>query len=94
RVHGALDAGRRYRQLFVVGIPSEHEIDAAAREQLEAIDGVIVAPGAKDAYGDDPPLLVKNVPAVDAEAARERIAQIVGIDPAALGATDSPRVLQ
>ncbi|MDP8968252.1 MAG: hypothetical protein M3N04_06610, partial [Actinomycetota bacterium] len=35
RVHGALDAGRRYRQLFVVGIPSEHEIDAAAREQLE-----------------------------------------------------------
>jgi hypothetical protein len=93
RVHGALDAGRRYRQLFVVGIPSGHEVDAATRAQLEAIDGVVVARGTKDAYGDDPPLLVKNLPAVDADAARERIASIVGIEPAALGATDSPRVL-
>jgi hypothetical protein len=92
RVHGALDAGRRYRQLFVVGIPAEHEIDDDARAELEAIDGAIVAPGAKEAYGDAPPLLVKNVPAVDAAAARERVAAIVGIDPAALGATDSPRV--
>jgi len=93
RVHGALDAGRRYRQLFVVGIPLEHPIDAGARAQLEAIDGAIVAAGSKEAYGDAPPLLVKNVPAVDAAAARERVAQIVGIDPEALGATDSPRVL-
>lgn len=93
RVHDALDAGRRYRQLFVVGIPGEHEIPAAAREQLEAIDGAIVALGSKDVYGEPPPLLVKNVPAVDAAAARERVAAIVGIDPAALGATDSPRVL-
>jgi hypothetical protein len=93
RVHGALDAGRRYRQLFVVGIPSGHAVDATARAQLEAIDGVIVAPGTRDAYGDDPPLLVKNLPAVDADAARERVAGIVGIEPAALGATDSPRVL-
>ena len=92
RVHGALDAGRRYRQLFVVGIPAEHEIGAAARAQLDAIDGVMVAPGAKPAYGDAPPLLVKNLPAVDEQAARERVAAIVGIDPAALGATDSPRV--
>jgi hypothetical protein len=94
RVHGALDAGRRYRQLFVVGIPAEHEIGDAAREQLEAIDGAIVAPGGKQAYGDSPPLLVKNVPAVDAGAARERVAAIVGIDADALGVTDSPRVLR
>jgi hypothetical protein len=93
RVHGALDAGRRYRQLFVVGIPDGHPIDDAARAQLEAIDGIVVARGSREAYGDAPPLLVKNVPAVDADAARERVAQIVGIDPAALGVTDSPRVL-
>ena len=92
RVHGALDAGRRYRQLFVVGIPQAHEVDAATRAQLEAIDGVVVAPGARDAYGDAPPLLVKNLPATDEQAARERVAQIVAIDPAALGATESPRV--
>jgi hypothetical protein len=93
RVHGALDAGRRYRQLFVVGIPDGHPVGADVREQLEAIDGVVVARGSQEAYGDAPPLLVKNVPAVDADAARERVAQIVGIDPAALGVTDSPRVL-
>jgi hypothetical protein len=94
RVHGALDAGRGYRRLFVVGIPMEHVVGADARAELEAIDGAIVAPGAKDAYGDSPPLLVKNVPAVDASAARERVAQVVGIDAEALGATDSPRVLR
>jgi hypothetical protein len=93
RVHGALDAGRRYRQLFVVGIPDGHDVGAAARARLEALDGVIVAPGTKAAYGDAPPLLVKNVPAVDEQAARERVAEIVGIEPAALGVTDSPRVL-
>jgi hypothetical protein len=93
RVHGALDAGRRYAQLFVVGIPDGHEVGAAARARLEALDGVIVAPGTKAAYGDAPPLLVKNVPAVDEQAARERVAEIVGIEPAALGVTDSPRVL-
>ena len=93
RVHGALDAGRGYRRLFVVGIPAAHDVDDAAREQLEAIDGAIVAAGSREAYGDAPPLLVKNVPAVDAAAARERVAQIAGIDPAALGVTDSPRVL-
>jgi hypothetical protein len=93
RVHGALDAGRRYRQLFVVGIPDGHDVDATARARLEALDGVIVGPGTKEAYGDAPPLLVKNVPAVDEQAARERVAEIVGIEPAALGVTDSPRVL-
>jgi hypothetical protein len=93
RVHGALDAGRRYRQLFVVGIPDGHPVGAASRAQLESIDGVIVAPGSREAYGDAPPLLVKNLPAVDETAARERVAQIVGIEPAALGATDSPRVM-
>ena len=94
RVHGALDAGRGYRQLFVVGIPQAHAIDAETRAQLETIDGVIVAPGTREAYGDAPPLLVKNLPATDEQAARERVAQIVAIDPAALGATDSPRILQ
>ena len=94
RVHGALDAGRRYRQLFVVGIPMQHEIGAGARAELAAIDGAIVARGSGDAYGETPPLLVKNVPAADADAARERVAQIVGIDPALLGVTDSPRVLK
>jgi len=93
RVHGALDAGRRYTQLFVVGIPGGYEVDDAARARLEALDGVIVAPGTKEAYGNTPPLLVKNLPAADEQAARERVAEIVGIEPAALGATDSPRVL-
>jgi hypothetical protein len=93
RVHGALDAGRRYAQLFVVGIPDGHEVDTAARARLEALDGVIVARGTKEAYGEAPPLLVKNLPAADAQAARERVAEIVGIEPEALGATDSPRVL-
>ncbi len=89
RVHGALDAGRRYRQLFVVGIPPEHAIDDAARAQLEAIDGAIVARASKEAYGDAPPLLVKNVPAPDERQARERIAEIVGIGVDALGVSPS-----
>jgi hypothetical protein len=93
RVHGALDAGRRYRQLFVVGIPHWHAVDAAALGELEALDGVIVARGAGAAYGDEPPLLVKNVPAVDGEAARMRVAEIVGLEPETLGVTNSPRVL-
>jgi hypothetical protein len=92
RVHGALDAGRGYRQLFVVGIPSSHVVDDDARAALEAIDGVIVAAGGTEAYGDDPPLLVKNVPAVDGAAARARVAEVVGIEIEALGVTDSPRV--
>ncbi len=92
RVHHSLDTGRRYRQLFVVGIPAEHAVDDDTRVRLEAIDGVIVAPGTKAAYGDAPPLLVKNVPAADEHEARAHVAQIVGIEPAALGAAASPRV--
>ena len=92
RVHHALDTGRRYRQLFVVGIPAEHPVDDGTRERLAAIDGVLVAPGTKAAYGDAPPLLVKNVPAADEHEARAHVAQIVGIEPAALGAAASPRV--
>lgn len=93
RVHDALDTGRRYKQLFVVGIPDWHEVDAAARAQLEALDGVIVAPGAKEVYGDPPPLLVKNLSAPGLDEARERVAQIVAIDADALGVTASPRVI-
>ncbi|HWI09464.1 MAG TPA: hypothetical protein VNT54_18340 [Solirubrobacteraceae bacterium] len=92
-VHHALDAGRRYAQLFIVGIPREHHVGAEARAGLEAIDGVLVAPGAAAEYGDVPPLLVKNVPAAGAEEARERVAEIVGIDPRALGVAQSPRVV-
>ncbi|HUR84507.1 MAG TPA: hypothetical protein VMY78_04120 [Solirubrobacteraceae bacterium] len=92
RVHHSLDTGRRYRQLFVVGIPAEHPVDAGTRARLEAIDGVIVAPGTKQAYGDAPPLLVKNVPAADDEEARAHVGNIVGIEPAALGAAASARV--
>jgi hypothetical protein len=92
RVHHALDTGRRYAQLFVVGIPDWHELDDAARAQLEELDGVVVAPGAKDAYGDAPPLLVKNLPAASEDDAREQVARIVGIEPGALGASVSPRV--
>jgi len=92
RVHQALDTGRRYAQLFVVGIPAWHELDAAARAQLEALDGVIVAPGTKEAYGDSPPLLVKNLPAASEEDACEHVARIVAIDPGALGAAASSRV--
>ena len=93
RVHHALDTGRRYGRLFVVGIPSWHTLDAAARAQLEALDGVVVAPGTTDAYGDAPPLLVKNLPAASDDDARQRVARIVGIEPDALGAAVSPRVL-
>lgn len=94
RVHGALDAGRGYRQLFVVGIPVSHPVSAEARAALEAIDGAAVAVGSVEAYGESPPLLVKNVPAADAAAAREQVAALVGIDPEALGVTDSPRVME
>ena len=93
-VHHALDTGRRYAQLFIVGIPHDHPIVDDARAALHAIDGVIVALGAKEAYGDAPPLLVKNVPAAGEEDARERVAEIVGIDARALGVTESPRVFQ
>ena len=92
RVHHALDTGRRYAALYIVGIPAWHEPGSAARERLEALDGVIVAPGTKEEYGDTPPLLVKNVPAAGEREAREQIAQIVGIDAGALGVTASPRV--
>jgi hypothetical protein len=93
RVHGALDAGRGIRHLFVVGIPDWHELSPAARDQLAALDGVILAVGAKDVYGDTPPLLVKNLPAVDEQDAQSRVAAIVGIEADALGVTRSPRVL-
>ncbi|MDP2709603.1 MAG: hypothetical protein Q8O56_00170 [Solirubrobacteraceae bacterium] len=93
RVHAALDAGRGVRHLYVVGIPDWHELDAGTRAQLEAIDGVIVARGTKEAYGDAPPLLVKNVPAASEDAARERIAALIGIDVGALGVAAGPRVL-
>jgi hypothetical protein len=93
RVHDALDTGRRYWQLYVVGIPAWHEVDAAVRAQLEALDGVIVAPGTRAAYGDEPPLLVKNLSAASLDDARAHVAQIVGIDAAALGVTASPRVI-
>ena len=91
-VHNALDAGRGYAQLFIVGIPAGHPVGAAARAELEAIDGTIVARGTTEAYGPEPPLLVKNVPAGGEDEARERVAAIVGIDAAALGVTRSPRV--
>ncbi|HEV2786209.1 MAG TPA: hypothetical protein VGV67_07480 [Solirubrobacteraceae bacterium] len=93
-VHHALDTGRRYARLFIVGIPDDHPVGADARAGLEAIDGVLVAPGATEQYGDAPPLLVKNVPAGAEDEARERVAQIVGIDPRALGVTESPRVFE
>ncbi|HWC25993.1 MAG TPA: hypothetical protein VG474_05355 [Solirubrobacteraceae bacterium] len=92
-VHRALDTGRRYEQLFIVGIPHEHDVDDAARAELESIDGVIVAPGEQESYGDAPPLLVKNLPAESEDDARERVARIVAIAPEALGVTPSPRVL-
>ncbi len=93
RVHGALDVGRGVRHLYIVGIPRAHEIAPPAREELARIDGVLVAPGAVKDYGDEPPLLVKNLPAAGEDAARERVARIVAIDPAALGVTRSPRVI-
>ncbi|MBW3607915.1 MAG: hypothetical protein KY463_06110 [Actinobacteria bacterium] len=89
RVHGALDAGRGIRHVFAIGIPSWHELTAETRAELEAIDGAIVEPGKEAVYGKDPPLIVKNVPAPDERQARERVAQIVGIEPDALGASPS-----
>ncbi|MDQ3723937.1 MAG: hypothetical protein M3376_12950 [Actinomycetota bacterium] len=89
RVHGALDAGRGIRQVFAVGIPSWHELSAEVRAELEAIDGVIVEHGPRAVYGNDAPLIVKNVPAPDERQARERIAKIVAIEPDALGASPS-----
>ena len=93
RVHSALDAGRRYRQLWIVGIPDWHAIEPGARAELEALDGVVVAPAPAEQYDEPPPLLVKNVPAADEDDARERIARIVAIDPGALGVAPSGRVL-
>ena len=78
--------------MFIVGLPHDHPVGRDARAALEAIDGVIVAPGARDEYGETPPLLVKNVPAASADEARARVAAIAGIDAAALGVTQSPRV--
>jgi hypothetical protein len=56
------------------------------------MDGVVVARAAAEHYDEAPPLLVKNVPAADAEEARERIASIVAIEPGALGVAASGRV--
>lgn len=89
RVHGALDAGRGIRHVFSVGIPSWHELSPETRAQLEAMDGVIVEQGPEAVYGKDAPLLVKNVPAPDERQARARIAEIVGIEIDALGASPS-----
>ena len=89
RVHGALDAGRGIRHVFAIGIPSWHELSPEIRAELEGMDGVIVEQGSEAIYGKDPPLIVKNVPAADERQARERIAQIVGIETDALGASPS-----
>jgi hypothetical protein len=93
RVHSALDAGRRYSRLWIVGIPEWHAIAPAARDELEALDGVVVARAPSAQYDEPPPLLVKNVPAPDERAARERVAAIVSIEPDALGAASSARVI-
>ena len=94
RVHSALDAGRGIRHVYTVGIPAWHEFGDTARAELEAIDGVMIAFGSEKEYGDEPPLLVKNVPAADEDDARRRIAEIVGIEVGALGvAPSSHRVL-
>jgi hypothetical protein len=94
RVHSALDAGRGIRHVYTVGIPAWHEFGDAARAELEAIDGVMIAFGSQKEYGDEPPLLVKNVPAANEDGARERIAAIVAIEAGALGvAPSSHRVL-
>jgi hypothetical protein len=92
RVHGALDAGRRYARLWIVGIPDWHEIGAAARDELEALDGVVLSRAPAERYDEPPPLLVKNVPAADEDEARERVARIVSIEPGALGVAASGRV--
>ena len=89
RVHGALDAARGIRHVFAIGIPVEHELSPETRAELEAMDGVIVEQGAEDVYGKDAPLIVKNVPAPDERQARAQIAEIVGIDVDALGASPS-----
>ena len=89
RVHGALDAGRGIRHVFSIGIPAWHEVSAEIRARLEAMDGVIVEQGKEAIYGRDAPLIVKNVPAADERQARARIAEIVGIEVDALGASPS-----
>ena len=89
RVHRALDAGRGIRHVFSIGIPSWHEVTPAVRAELEAMDGVIVEQGKEAIYGRDAPLIVKNVPAADERQARARIAEIVGIEVDALGASPS-----
>jgi hypothetical protein len=94
RVHGALDAGRGIRHVYAVGVPAWHPIEAGARARLEAIDGVRIERGTVKEYGDDPPWLVLNVPAPDPDGARERVAEIVGIEAGALGtARSAQRVL-
>jgi len=92
RVHHALDRGRGYARLWIVGIPDRHEIAPEARARLHAMDGVIVAPGREKDYDGTPPLLVKNVPADDEQDARALISAIVAIEPKALGVAASSRV--
>jgi len=89
RVHGALDAARGIRHVFAIGIPSWHALRPHTRAELDAMDGVIVEQGPEAVYGKNAPLIVKNVPAPDERAARARIAEIVGIEIDALGASPS-----
>ena len=93
RIHQAIDTGRRLLMLYVVGIPAWHPLTPAASRRLEAIDGVKLTPGSEQAYGADPPLLVQNLPVHSEQEARALVAEIVGIDPGALGVTESGRVM-
>jgi len=92
RVHNALDTGRRLGHLYVVGIPDWHPLTPDARRRLEEIDGAKLKRGAEDVYGRSPPLLVYNIPVHSEQEARELVAEIVDIDPGALGVNDTGRV--
>ncbi|MEA2233560.1 MAG: hypothetical protein QOD83_3376 [Solirubrobacteraceae bacterium] len=92
RVHHALDTGRRLPRLYVVGIPDWHPLTPETRGRLEEIDGAKLERGREDVYGEAPPLLVYNIPVGSEQEARELVAKIVGIDPAALGVNDTSRL--
>jgi hypothetical protein len=93
-VHHALDTGRGYFHLFAVGIPHWHKLTRDARTELEAMDGVALMRGRKQEFPDEekPPLVACNIVADNEAQAREIVAQVVDIDPGALGVKQTARL--
>jgi hypothetical protein len=94
-VHRALDSGRGYVAMFAVAIPHWHAVSDSARAKLEELDGVALRPAREEDFPDEdePPLVAINVVADSETHARETVAEIVGIEPDALGIKQTARIL-